>query len=336
MPLTEKDFTFETLDELEEARDQKKPDSDNKESNPDNNDTKEAPNTEASLGILRDTQKSRKKSSKSRPSEDKTAEEKRDKRIQKIAIIAIGVVIIAALIPLIMMKVGDIRENMAIKASIAQAESIAEYESSVAQSEYEELLKEESQRKLTKTEIPEINMLVTDYFDARLRADSSKMLSLYGRVDQSVDEEWTAKLTAQASWVKGFENIAVYDMEGTRESERFCIVTYEVDFRRTNINAPGIMYFFAEKTDSGYIIEENLLSDEHSFLERQLKRTDVRNLIDETDRRLKEKLDDNSTLALIYTSFINGEIYKEPDLDFSAEQQVDLFTDPEDSILIDQ
>ena len=46
-------------------------------------------------------------------------------------------------------------------------------------------------------------------------------------------------------------------------------------------------------------------------------------------------MDSDSELALIYTSFQNGEIYRESNLDMDREQEVDLFLDPADSILID-
>ena len=62
----------------------------------------------------------------------------------------------------------------------------------------------------------------------------------------------------------------------------------------------------------------------------------AKSLIEETDAALKEALDNDGTLALIYTSFLNGAIYDDTSIDMDSEQNVDIFMDPEDSILVDE
>jgi hypothetical protein len=81
---------------------------------------------------------------------------------------------------------------------------------------------------------------------------------------------------------------------------------------------------------------ENLLKDKMDYVQAELEDPSVSGMIQDTDSQLKEALDRDSTLALIYTSFRNGEIYKESRLEVDKEQEVDLFLDPEDSILIDK
>ena len=159
---------------------------------------------------------------------------------------------------------------------------------------------------------------------------------MYGRSDTEPDEVLEKKLKAQAAWIQTFRNISVYDAAGAYDGDRVCVVQYDVDFRRTDTLAPGIMYFYAERAaDGGYIFLENLIKERVDYLEAELESPNVKSMIEDTDSRLKEALDSDSELALIYTSFRNGEIYKESNLDIDREQEVDLFLDPEDSILVE-
>ena len=225
------------------------------------------------------------------------------------------------------------KKQAAIKSSEAESASIA---ASIAQSEAEEAAQKIELREFSPTEIPELNTLVKDYFDARLAGDSSRILAMYGRSDTTPDTALEQKLKAQAAWIQTFRNINVWDVPGVHEGDRLCLVQYDVDFRRTDTLAPGIMYFYAERTaDGSYRFVENLLKDRVDFMDQELEGEQASDMIADTDARLKEALDTDSELALIYTSFQNGEIYRESNLDMDREQQVDLFLDPADSILVE-
>ena len=225
------------------------------------------------------------------------------------------------------------KKQAAIESSEAESASIA---ASVAQSEAEAAAQKIELREFSPTEIPELNTLVKDYFDARLAGDSSRILAMYGRSDTTADPALEQKLKAQAAWIQTFRNINVWDVPGVHEGDRLCLVQYDVDFRRTDTLAPGIMYFYAERTaDGSYRFVENLLKDRVDFMDQELAGEQASDMIADTDARLKEALDTDSELALIYTSFQNGEIYRESNLDMDREQQVDLFLDPADSILVE-
>lgn len=246
--------------------------------------------------------------------------------------IIIGCILIAVLLIIaVAVNVAKKRTEARLLAESESASIEASVAASMAEAEAEKL-----DNAYTVCEIPEINELVRNYFDARLSADTSEIFRLFGRTDTTANAALEKKLKAQASWIQSFNDITVYVADGMNENERFCIVTYIIDFRRTDTMAPGIMYFFAKRNDSGeYIIEEALLKDKLSYADTLLDTAFARDLIEDTDARLKEALNSNSTLSLIYTSFQNGEIYKESDLDVNADQQVDLFMNPEDSVLVD-
>lgn len=225
------------------------------------------------------------------------------------------------------------KKQAAIESAEAESASIA---ASIAQAEAEAAAKKIDLREFSVTEIPELDQLVRDYFEARLAGDTSRILELFGRNDTTEDPELAQKLKAQAAWIQTFRNITVWDVPGVHDNDRFCLVQYEVDFRRTDTLAPGVMYFYAERdAEGGYHFVENLMKDRVDFMEQELEGEQASDLIADTDARLKEALDSDSELALIYTSFQNGEIYRESNLDMDREQEVDLFLDPADSILID-
>lgn len=225
------------------------------------------------------------------------------------------------------------KKKEALESAEAESASIA---ASIAESESLQAEQKIDLIEFTVTEIPELNQLVQNYFNARLAGDTSAILEMYGRTDTSPDPVLEQKLKAQAAWIQTFRNIAVWDVPGVSEGDRLCLVQYDVDFRRTDTLAPGIMYFYAERNaEGGYRFVENLMKDRVDFMDAQLKGQQALDMIEDTNTRLKAALDSDSELALIYTSFQNGEIYRESNLDMDREQEVDLFLDPADSILVE-
>ena len=252
------------------------------------------------------------------------------KRFVVIGCILIAVLLIVAIAVNVMRKKSEARALAEAESASLEAESIA------ASMSAEEAEAQKYDSAFTACEDQEIIDLVKNYFNARLNADTSAIFEMFGRTDTTANETFEKKLKAQAAWIQGFNDITVYSADGMSENERFCIVTYIIDFRRTDTMAPGIMYFFVNKKDDGtYVLEEALIKEKLEYAERLLDTAFARGLIESTNNQLKEALDSNSTLSLIYTSFQNGEIYKESNLDVDADPDVDLFINPEDSILVD-
>ena len=182
--------------------------------------------------------------------------------------------------------------------------------------------------------IPELNMLAQDYFDAKLAGDTDKLAGIFGRAAVDSDAELATRLKAQADWIQSYMLKKVYVAPGLDDKSKLCLVLYDIDFRRTDTLAPGVMYFYAVRDDAGsYTIVENPVKDIHDYITRELETDSAKTLIDESNTSLKEALDSDSTLSLIYVSFMSGEIYKESDLDVNRDQEVGFTA--EDSILVD-
>ena len=219
------------------------------------------------------------------------------------------------------------------------ATAVASGEESPAAEAAGENLPEETQvdpNKLAACEDPAINRLFDEYFTARLAADTDTLYRLFGRSgDASGQEELTSRLRAQASWIQSYDGISVYTMPGLADGDRVCIIRYKINFRRTNTNAPGIMYCYVQaQGDGSYRILENPDSETVKYINQKLEDPDVIAMQEEVNAELRSALSSDSDLALIYTSFLNGEIYNETAPDVNREQEVDLFLNPEDSDLV--
>lgn len=187
---------------------------------------------------------------------------------------------------------------------------------------------------LVRSEDAGIVNTIDQYFAARLSADVDTLYRLFGRTNDTGKTEMERRLHAQASWIQSYDGIMVYTMPGLTEESRVCVVRYKINFRRTDTNAPGIMYcYVTRQTDGSYVIGENLRSDVVQYINEKLQDPEVVAMQDEVDAELRTMLASDSTLALIYTSFMNGEIYNETAPDLNTEQEVNLFLNPEDSDL---
>ena len=179
-----------------------------------------------------------------------------------------------------------------------------------------------------------VERLINDYFYARLNADVDTLYTIFGRTTDTGRDELQKRLDAEKSWIQSYDGITTYVLPGLEDGEKLAVITYKINFRRTDTMAPGIMYCYISVRDDGSLyIEENLLKDKVDYINEQLALPEVEELIDSTDAELKAALDSDSDLALIYTSFNNGEIYKEQDLDVNREQEVDIMFTPEGSDL---
>ncbi|MDO4265380.1 MAG: hypothetical protein Q4C63_02810 [Eubacteriales bacterium] len=185
-----------------------------------------------------------------------------------------------------------------------------------------------------RTEDSALVSTIDQYFAARLSADVGTLYRLFGRTSDTGRPEMEKRLRAQASWIQSYDGITVYTMPGLDENSKLCLIRYKINFRRTDTNAPGIMYCYVTKqADGSYVIGEHLGSDIVQYINEKLQHPAVVSMQEEVDSELRTMLASDSSLALIYTSFMNGEIYNETAPDLNQEQEVNLFLNAEDSDL---
>lgn len=246
------------------------------------------------------------------------------------AVCAAVIVLILAVVLIFMLRgrAGDTAKEDEAAAASVTAEVSADAPEETETSEEASVLRS--------CDIPEISMLIDSYFSLRQNADVEGLYQLFGKSEDAYMEDLREQLTAQASWIQGFGGIEIWLANGLDADSKVCFVTYDINFRRTDTDAPGIMYCYVEKVDGGsYIIDEQLESDKVELIDSLLAEPEVDELITEVDNELSNVLGYDSDLALIYTSFTNGDIYDESSFDPDREPEVNLFTDPMDSVLIE-
>ena len=250
------------------------------------------------------------------------ADRGQNKRKLLIAVIAVIIIVDVIFFAVRASNQRKAAEAESIAASLAAEQETAEQSSGYEISEFEEC------------SIPELNMLAQDYFDAKITGDTDKLAELFGRTAVDADADLAVRLKAQADWIQSYTLKKVYVAPGLDDKAKLCLVLYDIDFRRTDTLAPGVMYFYATRDDAGsYTIVENPVKEIHDYISAELETKSAKGLIDESNASLKEALDSDSTLSLIYVSFLSGDIYKESDLDVNRDQEVGFSA--ADSVLVD-
>ena len=268
----------------------------------------------------------------------RTGSNRRASGDRRLLFVLIGIAVILLLLIILVVRGNRIRreeiaESESVSLSVAESESVREsIDASLAES-----MAEAARHTMSECDDPEIRELVKNYFHLRLEADAEGLYRLFGRdtAVTPVDGEFAARLNAQKAWVRSFDDIAIYLLPGDNENEKLGIVTYKINFRRANAKAPCIMYFYAERGEDGsWTLRDDLVKGTREEIAEEFQKSGVQSFIDRNSEELRTALANDSSLALIYTSFMNGEIYSDYNLDPDREQQIDLFTDPQDSVLL--
>lgn len=262
---------------------------------------------------------------------------KKNKSLKTATMTLVGIAIILVLLILILLRKNAVKEREESIAASLYEESVAasEAESRSIEASIAESLAAVPRLTLSACSDSGLNGLIEDYFNYRLAADTGGLFSIFGRSDSSEDAEYEKQLLAQKEWIRSFDDIEVYTLPGADENSRAGIVKYRINFRRVNTKAPGIMFFYAEKDSSGkWHLCENISKEVRELMEKEFEEARVQEVVDENTIELREALSSDSDLALMYASFMNGEIYADYNLDSEREQEVDLFMNPEDSMLV--
>ena len=118
----------------------------------------------------------------------------------------------------------------------------------------------------------DVGRLINDYFYARLNADVDTLYTVFNRSSETGRDELQKRLDAERSWIQSYDGIKVYLLPGLEEGDELAVITYKINFRRTDTMAPGIMYcYISHREDGSPYIEENLLKDKLDYINEQLE-----------------------------------------------------------------
>lgn len=173
-----------------------------------------------------------------------------------------------------------------------------------------------SDYELQKDEVPQVNLLISEYFQAKVDQDAEKLFQLFGKQADESLEARRNELKSEAVYIEDYQNIVCYTKPGLEEESYVVYVTYEVKFRRVDTLAPGLMWCYAVKDDSGnYIIRETVVGDEADYVAKQNQSEDVRLLSNQVNERLRQAIESDTLLAGIYKDLRNGAVVSSSESD---------------------
>ena len=116
-------------------------------------------------------------------------------------------------------------------------------------------------------------------------------------------------LKEEAVYVQDYQDVTCYTRKGLTEDSFVVYVTYDVKFNRVDTLAPGIMWCYVAKDESGsYKIRENVIGEEADYVAEQNRTEGIRLLNRQVKAELKEAIESDTLLAGVYKGLSNGAI----------------------------
>lgn len=194
-----------------------------------------------------------------------------------------------------------------------------------------------SQYELKKDEIPQVNQIISEYFQAKVDKDAAKLYQLFGKAEDDNLEARGQDLENEAVYIEDYEDIVCYTKPGLTEDSYVAYVTYGVKFRRVDTLAPGLMWcYVAKQEDGSYTIRENVVGDEADYVEKQNQSEDVRLLSKQVNERLREAIEGDSLLAGIYKELSNGAVVRTSEEETKEAQDSKVILEDEETQTGDQ
>lgn len=176
---------------------------------------------------------------------------------------------------------------------------------------------------LQKDANPQVNELISTYFQAKVDQDAQLLYKVFGKEEDDRIEERKQQLKDEAVYIEDYQDITCYTKAGMTDDSYVVYVTYDVKFRRVDTLAPGLMWCYVVKNDNGdYIIRENVVGDEADYVASQNQTEDVRLLSTQVNERLKQAIESDSLLAGIYKDLSNGAVVSTSEDEKNADSQV--------------
>lgn len=151
---------------------------------------------------------------------------------------------------------------------------------------------------LVKDAYPEINKLVSDYYNAMMNYDMESMESLVSditRVDKNL-------ILAKLQYMENISNIICYTVEGPVEGTFRVYVYYDLQLRGISTLAPALSAMYVTmSSDGSYVIYLNEIDDEaQDFIEEADESVDVKLLSSLVSERLNNVINSDASMKEFY------------------------------------
>ena len=141
---------------------------------------------------------------------------------------------------------------------------------------------------------PEVNALISEYYQAVADGDTEKIQSL---VD-SIDEENLIYLEKMGNYIESYNNLKCYTKKGPTDNSFVVYASYEVKFQDMDTMVPGVSpYLIYARDDGSYYIHEGEVDENvNLYLEEISAQDDVVDLMNRVQVAFNEAVVENEEL----------------------------------------
>lgn len=153
---------------------------------------------------------------------------------------------------------------------------------------------------LEKNAYPEINTLVTKYFEARANCDMDTLGTLVSDIDNISEDE----LKSLSEYVEGYQDIDCYTVKGLEDDSYVVLVYSGIKMKDIDTLAPGLTGLYVNKDSNGnYVIYNGVTSDEQTaYKEAVYNCKGVQELITMIEENYQEALESDAALKELYSN----------------------------------
>ena len=259
-------------------------------------------------------------------------------KVKYIRMMAIPLVVVAVLVIIILVMDKKPKETdvtaagtdgtveIVVEQSGTTAEISLEQDSSI-EPDNSEYKTDFSDYELKKDEVPEVNQLLSDYFQAKVDKDAQTLYRLFGKTGEEDLAARQKQLDAEAAEIEDYQDITCYTKQGMTDDSYVVYVTYKIKFRRADSLAPGLLWCYVVKNADGqYTIRENVVGDEADYVAKANQSEDVRLLASQINQQLKEALESDALLAGAYKKLQKGAVVDSSEPEETRDSTVSIIT----------
>lgn len=145
---------------------------------------------------------------------------------------------------------------------------------------------------------PEINTLITEYFNAKKTVDMEAFESIVSDVNQ-IDR---SKFTAMAAYVEDYQNLNCYVIENSEGNGYRVYAKYDMKLKNIDTLAPSLTAFYVTTTSEGkYTIYLSALDEvQEDFLKQADENEAFKKLVEEVQQSLDDAINSDPTFRQLY------------------------------------
>ncbi len=167
---------------------------------------------------------------------------------------------------------------------------------------------------------PEVNSLLTSYFDAIAAGDADTVASL----SNEMTEEERIRIQVQSKFYESFSDYKIYTKAGPKEHSYFAFASYQMKLVNIDTAIPAVSSVFVCTNDVGqlYVNKSEPTEDEKAYFQAIAVQDDVEKLFADVEVKYNDAVESDSALAALMPT-LKSQINQEVKDMLSAQQQAD-------------